>query len=58
MARVRPNNFCARADDAPSRPGAYVFAVEIAAPVTVELPGRPTVRLGAGRYLYCGSALI
>ena len=56
MAQVRPNNFCARADGAPSLPGAYVLAVEIAEPLTVELPGKPTARLGPGRYLYCGSA--
>ena len=48
--------FCTNADEAPSLPGAYVLAVEIAKPVTVTLPGKPAATLKPGRYLYCGSA--
>jgi Uri superfamily endonuclease len=48
--------FCASADDAPSLPGAYVLAVELAAPLPVTLPGKPAAMLRPGRYLYCGSA--
>jgi Uri superfamily endonuclease len=48
--------FCASADDAPSVPGAYVLAVELAGSVTVALPGKPAASLGPGGYLYCGSA--
>ncbi len=44
------------ADDAPSLPGAYVLAVELAAPVTVTLSGKPPTRLSPGVYFYCGSA--
>jgi Uri superfamily endonuclease len=48
--------FCTTAADAPSLPGAYVLAVEIAKPVTVTLPGKQAANLAPGRYLYCGSA--
>jgi Uri superfamily endonuclease len=48
--------FCVSADDAPSAPGAYVLAVELASSVTVALPGKPATSLGPGGYLYCGSA--
>lgn len=48
--------FCANADDAPSAPGAYVLAVELASSVTVVLPGKSAASLGSGGYLYCGSA--
>ncbi len=51
-----PGNFCTRAEDAPSLPGAYVLVVELIAAVTVALPGKPMATLSRGRYLYCGSA--
>ena len=44
------------AADAPPLPGAYVLAVELAAPLAVTLPNRPAATLGPGHYLYCGSA--
>jgi Uri superfamily endonuclease len=49
-------SFCARADDAPSLPGAYILAIELAQPLTVALRGKPATILRPGRYLYCGSA--
>ena len=48
--------FCTDAADAPPLPGAYVLAVELAAPLAVTLPNRPAASLGPGHYLYCGSA--
>ena len=44
------------AEDAPPSMGAYVLLIELAAPVAVALPGKPSTTLEAGRYLYCGSA--
>lgn len=49
-------DFCTIANDAPSLPGAYVLAVEIAKPIAVTIPGKPAASLDPGRYLYCGSA--
>jgi Uri superfamily endonuclease len=46
--------FCLKADEAPSLPGAYAMAIEIADTLAVTLSGR--LPLPAGRYLYCGSA--
>lgn len=40
----------------PAVPGAYALVVDLAHGVTVALPGRAPVVLGAGRYVYCGSA--
>ena len=40
----------------PPVPGAYALVVDLAHGVTVTLPGRAAVVLGAGRYVYCGSA--
>src|SRR3974390_3854318 len=48
--------FCTHAADSPPLPGAYVLAVELAAPLAVTFPNRPTATLGPGHYLYCGSA--
>jgi Uri superfamily endonuclease len=48
--------FCSNAGDAPALPGAYVLAVELAAPLPVTLPGKPVATLTPGHYLYCGSA--
>jgi hypothetical protein len=56
MAGKAAGIFRASADDAPSLPGAYVVAIELAQPLTVALPGKPATRLSAGPYLYCGSA--
>ena len=48
--------FCGSIDEAPSLPGAYVIAIELADPVAVTLLGQAAIELPAGRYLYCGSA--
>ena len=48
--------FCLKADEAPSLPGAYAMAIEVADAVAVTLSGRPPITLPAGRHLYCGSA--
>jgi len=48
--------FCRSVDEAPSLPGAYVIAIELAETVMVTLCGRAPIDLPAGRYLYCGSA--
>ena len=48
--------FCTNAADVPPLRGAYILAVELAAPLMVTLPGRPAASLGPGHYLYCGSA--
>jgi Uri superfamily endonuclease len=40
----------------PVQSGAYVLLVDLPDEVVVRLPGRPLIRLQAGRYLYCGSA--
>jgi Uri superfamily endonuclease len=48
--------FCLKADEAPSLPGAYVMAIELADTVVVMLSGRSSIVLPAGSYLYCGSA--
>jgi Uri superfamily endonuclease len=45
-----------KAEHAPSSRGAYVLLIELPVPVEVALPGKPKTTLGAGRYLYCGSA--
>jgi Uri superfamily endonuclease len=47
---------CVSTDEAPSLPGAYVIAIELAEPVMGTLCGRAAIDLPAGRYLYCGSA--
>ncbi len=46
---------CGRVDEAPSLPGAYVIAIELAETVMVKI-GRAAISLPGGRYLYCGSA--
>ena len=58
MSAKRKNilQFCASADAVPSAPGAYILQIDLAAPVTVTIAGRPPTELPAGRYLYCGSA--
>jgi len=43
-------------DTLPPDPGAYALVVDLAAAVTVALPGRAVMVLPAGRYVYCGSA--
>jgi Uri superfamily endonuclease len=43
-------------EDAPPSMGAYVLLIELAAPVPVTLPGKPSTTLEASRCLYCGSA--
>ena len=48
--------FCGSVDEAPSLPGAYVIAIELADPLAVTLLGQAAIELPAGRYLYCGSA--
>lgn len=48
--------FCTNVDDAPSLPGAYILVIKIINMMTVTLPGKQTVSLVPGRYLYCGSA--
>ena len=45
-----------KAEDAPTAPGAYILLIGLAVRVEVALPGKPKATLGAGRYLYCGSA--
>jgi len=47
---------CASADELASLSGAYVLAIQLAGSLIVTLPGKPATILGAGRYLYCGSA--
>ncbi len=47
--------YCGRVDEAPSLPGAYVIAIELAETVMVTI-GRAAISLSGGRYLYCGSA--
>jgi Uri superfamily endonuclease len=49
-------DFCREASELPSVPGAYVLLLELSALLPIRLPGRPVAALGAGRYLYCGSA--
>lgn len=44
------------ADGIPAVPGAYVLLIRLGQPLSLALPGRAPVTLGAGRYLYCGSA--
>ena len=53
---IKDSRFCGSVDEAPSLPGAYVIAIELAEPVVVTLCGRAAIDLPAGRYLYCGSA--
>jgi Uri superfamily endonuclease len=53
---IKDSRFCDSVDEAPSLPGAYVIAIELAEPVAVTLCGRAAIDLPAGRYLYCGSA--
>jgi Uri superfamily endonuclease len=53
---IKDRRFCRSVDEAPSLPGAYVIAIELAEPVAVMLCGRAAINLPAGRYLYCGSA--
>jgi Uri superfamily endonuclease len=36
--------------------GAYVLTIELTAPLTLSLAGRPATLLPPGRYAYCGSA--
>jgi len=48
--------FCARSDDAPSAPAAYVLRVDLVEPISVRVAGKSPTELPAGRYLYCGSA--
>ncbi len=36
--------------------GAYLLLIELAAPLSLELPGRPAASLAPGRYAYAGSA--
>ena len=48
--------FCLKADEAPSSPGAYAIAIELADTVTVTLNSWAPIVLPAARYLYCGSA--
>jgi len=48
--------FYRRPDKAPSLPGAYIIAIELAEPVLVTLCRRAEIELPAGRYLYFGSA--
>jgi hypothetical protein len=43
--------FCLKADEAPSLPGAYAMAIELADTVVVMLSGRLRIALPAGRYL-------
>jgi Uri superfamily endonuclease len=45
-----------RADDIPSRPGAYILALALGRTIEITLPGKPPARLPRGLYLYCGSA--
>ncbi len=47
--------FCGSIDEAPSLPGAYMIAIELAETIVVKL-GRAAIDLPARRYLYCGSA--
>ncbi len=53
---IKEIRFCGSVDEAPSLPGAYVMAIELAGSVMVTLCGRAAIALRAGRYLYCGSA--
>jgi Uri superfamily endonuclease len=48
--------FCGSIDEAPSLPGAYMIAIELAKTIVVTLGGRAAIDLPAGRYLYCGLA--
>jgi hypothetical protein len=41
--------FCLKADEAPSMPGAYAIAIELADTVAVMLSGRSPIALPAGR---------
>lgn len=45
-----------KAENAPTLPGVYVLLIELTGPVEVSLSGKVKTTLGAGRYLYCGSA--
>jgi Uri superfamily endonuclease len=53
---IKDSRFCGSVDEAPSLPGAYMIAIELAEPVVVTLCGRAAINLPAGCYLYCGSA--
>lgn len=54
--RTKDIQFCGSIDEAPSLPGAYMIAIELAETIVVTLGGRAAIDLSAGRYLYCGSA--
>jgi Uri superfamily endonuclease len=45
-----------KAEHAPSGRGAYVLLIELPGAVEVALPAKQKTTLGAGGYLYCGSA--
>jgi hypothetical protein len=53
---IKDIQFCGSVDKVSSLPGAYVIAIELAAPMVVTICGRGAIDLPAGRYLYCGSA--
>jgi len=53
---IKDIQFCGSVDKVSSLPGAYVIAIELAAPMVVTICGRAAINLPAGRYLYCGSA--
>jgi histidyl-tRNA synthetase len=53
---IKDIRFCGSIDEAPSLPGAYMIAIELAETIAVTLGGRAAIDLPAGRYLYCGSA--
>ena len=48
--------FCAKADTAPSSPGAYILQILLTEPLSVVIANWTPIRLPAGRYFYCGSA--
>lgn len=48
--------FFRTANDVPPVPGAYVLAIDLAAPAVVRVGRNAPQTLPAGRYLYCGSA--
>jgi Uri superfamily endonuclease len=52
----RTRGLCTRQEDIPPKPGAYLLVIDLQRAVALTLPGRPTVRLPPGIYLYCGSA--
>jgi Uri superfamily endonuclease len=43
-------------EEIPAVPGAYVLAINLTAPLAVQIRAKPPLRLPIGRYLYCGSA--